>query len=225
MSKVEIYQQRIQRKINPGDTRFNVNDLDFTIHDRRIFFWNSYCYNKKYDFILLENNKLKIGLQHQYIAKNIMDSVIGAGSMTIDLTGYVLELDNQSGTFQFNHNQQQEYLGKIHTIVNLQFCKVYNVDYSKGYDPTETKLELVSNKFYSPIRLEQEEAEKYKLFEKEITADKFAEILKANKFDCNLYYKLNLDLAATYTINQKDFLMAHFYAKGQYERGRGVGYY
>lgn len=225
MSKVEIYQHRIQRKINPGDTRFNVNDLDFTIYDRRIFFWNSYCYNKKYDFILLENDKFKIGLQHQYIANNIMDSVIGAGSITIDPTGYVLEIDNQSGTFQFNHNQQQEYLGKIHTIVNLQFCKVYNIDYSKEYDPTKPALEPVKNRFYNPIQLEKEEGEKYRLFEKEITTDKFREILKANKFDYDLYYKLNLDLAQTYTINQQDLLIDHFYTHGQYERGRGVGYY
>tara|TARA_B100002019_G_scaffold207167_1_gene179903 strand:- start:1759 stop:2427 length:669 start_codon:yes stop_codon:yes gene_type:complete len=218
---VGVYNYRIQRKTNPGDKRFIVNTFDFTLKDRRVFFHSDYCYKKKYDYVLLDNGKIKIGLQHQHIAKNIMDSVIAAGSLIVNNTGFVEYLDNQSGTFQFSGEEQQNYIGKLHTVLNLQNAEIYNVDYTTpNYDPQNPVRQQVDNKFYSEIggttidKLE---------FIKDIEMSKWKWLLTENKFDHELYAILNEDLSKMF--NNKALLYQHFYLYGQYEMGRCIGFY
>jgi len=222
MPKVELYQQRIQRKINPGDKRFTVNTLNFDIEDRRLFFHNSYCYDKKYDFILLKDNTLKIGLQHQHLSKNIMDQVIGAGSLKINSEGLVVHLDNQSGTFQFNNSQQNQYIYAINTIIRLDNAKIYDIDYSVRYDTVNPEYIEQINPFYSSIQYLDD---KYKQHIKPINKDKFDWILEINEFDAEIYYSNNLDLQRYMVKEDYVSLLFHFITKGQYEMGRCVGFY
>lgn len=222
MALVEIYQQRIQRKINSGDIKFNVNTIDFTIFDKRIFFHNLWCYNKKYDYILLQNNTLRIGIQHQHISENLLDQVIAAGSILVDTDGTILYLDNQSGTFQFSKQEQESYLDRLNFIVKLDYCDVYSVNY-KEYNPTEPILELCYNKFrkntYRNCFLDL-----HQKFLKDIDREKWMLVLEWNNFDWEKYYDMNEDLHTYFNKNKKQ-VMEHFGMFGQYERGRAVGYY
>lgn len=223
MSHIELCQQRIQRKINPGDKRFTVNVLDFDIEDRRLFFHNTYCYHKKYDFILLKDNTLKIGLQHQYLSKNIMDQVIGAGSLKVNADGLITHLDNQSGTFQFSKKQQNEYLYIIHKIIRLDNAKIYDIDYSVVHDPVNPKYIEQINPFYYPIQYLDN---KYKQHIKPINKDQFDWILDINEFNAEIYYDNNSDLQERGVVKD-DYvvLLFHFITRGQYEMGRCVGFY
>lgn len=222
MSKIEIYQQRIQKKINPGDIKFNVNTIDFTIFDKRIFFHNLWCYNKKYDYVLLKNNTLKIGIQHQHISKNLLEQVIAAGSILVDIDGIILHIDNQSGTFQFSEQQQQSYLDRLHSIVQLDYCDVYSVDY-KQYNPIEPTLRLCYNKFRKNINRDCF-LDLHKKFLKDIDREKWMLVLEWNNFDWEKYYNMNEDLHTYFNKNKKQ-VMEHFGMFGQYERGRAIGYY
>jgi hypothetical protein len=222
MTKIELYQQRIQRKINPGDKRFTVNVLDFDIEDRRLFFHNTYCYRKKYDFILLKDNTLKIGLQHQHLSKNIMDQVIGAGSLKVNVDGLITHLDNQSGTFQFSKSQQDEYIHTINTIIKLDNAKIYDIDYSVRYDPVNPEYMEQPNPFYYPIQYLDN---KYKQHIKPINKDKFDWILKINEFDAEIYHNNNSDLQIHIQKDNYVLLLFHFITRGQYEMGRCVGFY
>ena len=219
---IEEYNNRIQRKIIPGDRRFNVNTFDFNIIDRRILFDNEYCYHKKYDFILLENKKIKIGLQHQHISKNIMGSVIGAGSLSVDTDGMITYLDNQSGTFQFNNNEHNDYLKILHSVVNLQNAQIFDIDYTTYRDPTKPKKVFKKNNFYKPIIYNDE---LYKQYIRKISKEKIKWLLDVNKFDHKLYHQLNIDLNKLCTAEDVDKLYGHFYDYGQYEMGRCLGYY
>jgi|TARA_B100001094_G_scaffold117628_1_gene113464 hypothetical protein len=220
--KIEEYKKRIQRKIIPGDKRFNVNTFDFNIIDRRIFFYNAYCYYKKYDFILLDNKKIKIGLQHQHISKDIMDSVIGAGSLSIDGDGMITYLDNQSGTFQFNSEQHSNYLDILHSIVNLQNAQIFDINYTNYDDPVKPEKIFKKNNFHKPIIYKDE---LYKQYLRDISKEKLKWLLDINKFDHNLYHQLNADLLKVFHSDQRQLLLDHFKAFGQYEMGRCVGYY
>jgi hypothetical protein len=222
MTNIELYQQRIQRKINPGDKRFNVNTLNFNIENRRLFFHESYCYDKKYDFILLKDNTLKIGLQHQHLSKNIMDQVIGAGSLKINREGLVIHLDNQSGTFQFSKSQQDEYIHTINTIIKLDNAKIYDIDYSVRYDPVNPKYMEQPNPFYYPIQYLDD---KYKQHIKPINKDQFDWILDINEFNTEIYYDNNSDIQKRIVKDDYVLLLFHFITRGQYEMGRCVGFY
>lgn len=221
MTNIGCYQQRIQRKINPGDKRFNVNTLDFDIENRRLFFHNDYCYDKKYDFILLKDNILKIGLQHQHLTTDIIDKVIGAGSIIINRDGLVVYLDNQSGTFQMTNGQQQQYIEILHEIVLLNNALIYDINYHKVYDPINPNKIKTQNRFYNPIIYNDQEYGKYI---KILSSEKWRWVLSINQFDYNLYKKLNMDLDKPQFDNQKS-LYYHFKYFGQYEMGRCMGYY
>lgn len=218
---VGIYNYRIQRKTNPGDKRFIVNTFDFTLKDRRVFFHSNYCYKKKFDYVLLDNYKIKIGLQHQHIAKNIMDSVIAAGSIIINNNGFVEYIDNQSGTFQFTAEEQQDYLSKMHTVINLQNTEIYNIDYNNdNYDPNNPIKVQADNRFHNVVGGTTIDKEN---FLKEMDSDKFSWVLKENKFDHELYSIMNNDLSKMF--KDRASLYQHFYSYGQYEMGRGIGFY
>lgn len=213
---------KIERKINPGDRRFVVNSLDFDIEDRRLFFHESYCYDKKYDFILLKDNTLKIGLQHQHLSKNIIDQVMGAGSLKVNIDGLITHLDNQSGTFQFNKQQQDEYIHTINTIIKLHNAKIYDIDYSITYDPINPDYMEQDNPFYYPIEYSDNQ---YKRYLKQINKNKFECILDINKFDHELYHELNTDIEKHIDKNDYVSLLLHFIKSGQYEMGRCVGFH
>jgi len=222
MSKIELYQQRIQRKINPGDKRFNVNTIDFTIKDGRLYFHNSYCYNKKYDFILLDNHTLKIGLQHQHLSKGIMDCVIGAGTIVIDKNGLITYLDNQSGTFQFTCHEQQDYLVVLNAILNIQNLLVYDVDYTIPYDPVKPTINQAENRYYNPKQYSDNIADEYL---QDMSLEKWRWVQHQNQFDPILYFYLNEDIKGNWDMFKKERLYYHFGNWGQYERGRCMGYY
>lgn len=223
MPDINTVSQRIHKRIKKGDTRFNVNTIDFTIINRKIFFNNEYCYNKKYDFVLLKNNKIKIGLQHQHIAKNILDYVIGAGSVIIDNRGFLIYLDNQSGTFQFSRQQQNEYVNNLHEIITLTNCHIYHTDYTIATDADQMHKTEVTNRYYGADNILYDINE-YKSYIQTMSVDKWNWVLSENIFDHTLYYRLNLDLQQHIGYDYLK-LYRHFYTYGQYEMGRGVGFY
>ena len=224
MSELEKRKLRIQQKINPGDTRFNANTLDFVIDNKSLFFYNTYCYNKKYDFALSQDMDLRIGIQHQHLTKDRLGEIIAAGSIIIDSFGDVIYLDNQSGTFQFRKEEQEEYLKLIESLVSLHNCRIYDIDYSLKHDPVNPFKTEVENIYYDPNKYDKD-TEKHKKYIKPISKDKWEWVLLQNKFNHKLYHQLNEDLNKLYTVEHRDELYTHFYNHGQYEVGRGVGFY
>lgn len=222
MSELEKRQLRIQKKINPGDTKFNVNTFEFTIDNKNLFFHNDYCYNKKYDFVLSEDMNLTIGIQHQHLAKDRLNEIIAAGSIIIDLSGSIIYLDNQSGTFQFNKKTQNEYLKLMESLVSLCNCKVYDIDYSSRHDPIYPDKTKIEHKYYKP---KQSDFQKYTEYIKPMDKHKWHWVLNENDFNHKLYHQLNEDLNQLYAEEQEEALYTHFYNHGQYEVGRAIGFY
>ncbi len=218
---MEIYRQRIQQKTNPGDVKYNYNTLDITICDNKIFFDNKYCYNKKYDFILFDDHTIAIGLQHQHLSANHLDTVIGAGTIAINTLGNIIYIDNQSGTFQFTKEQQDDYLKIINRISNLALCKIHHINY---IDPHKSTLTSIDNHFHPPKNPNYISTSYYERFLKTMSDDKWKWLLSINDFDWQIYCALNQDIQHKFGFDKRKALH-HFYMFGQYERGRAVGYY
>ena len=151
-----------------------------------------------------------------------MGSVIGAGSLSVDTDGMITYLDNQSGTFQFNNNEHNDYLKILHSVVNLQNAQIFDIDYTTYRDPTKPKKVFKKNNFYKPIIYNDE---LYKQYIRKISKEKIKWLLDVNKFDHKLYHQLNIDLNKLCTAEDVDKLYGHFYDYGQYEMGRCLGYY
>jgi len=202
--------------------RFSNNLLDISNVDKKIFFHqSSFCYNKKLDFILDNNNRISIGLKHEFISKEsstTKDNVVMAGSIVVDLNGDVIYLDNKSGTYQFDEHTLKNCIDLLNKIITISHCSIFSIADNK----TETHI---YNKYFTEpneLNINNNLHQRY-LKEYDISRDRW--ILRANQFHAEKYICLNEDLFTNPYIKYKpDKAKIHFLKFGQYEEGRILDY-
>lgn len=203
--------------------RYSNNLLDTINTNKKIFFNQSvFCYNKKLDFILHKNKKIFIGLKHQFISKEsniIKDDVVMAGSLIIDLSGYIIYLDNQSGTYKFDKHKLKNSLDSLNELVDMKHCCIFFVENYESKKTVNNKYFIENSKPYTNNRLHLD----YLTDKNTSVRDHW--ILQANNFDAHKYIDLNEDLLMNkYIKNNTDMATLHFLKFGQYEYGRILDY-
>lgn len=83
-------------------------------------------YNKKIDFIIDDNFKLKFGIGH-YKLNNKNETLIMAGNLIINKFGKISYISNDSGHYQPNHDQFNLFL-KSSILPPTLFDKNYQIE-------------------------------------------------------------------------------------------------
>ncbi len=206
-----------------AEYRYSNNLLDISNINKKIFFHqSSFCYNKKLDFILHKNKKIFIGLKHEFISKEskiTKDDVVMAGSIVIDISGYVVYLDNQSGTYRFDEDKLKHSLNSLNELIDIKHCSIFFVENDKSKKVVNNKYFIDNSKPYVNNKLYLD------YLTNKDTSIRDNWILQENNFNADKYIDFNKDLLMNNHIRTNtDMATLHFLKFGQYEAGRILDY-